>query len=622
MENERSLKYEEYMTDEEITRIKDYISKLIRCQGNLSAIYSEYADIEKYYENDQEEKEKMPNTKVNILNANIEGQAAMIMEQEISVMTRGESADDDDYAEDARIGLDWTLRKNYFKRPFKQFIRRFLKFGNGALTVSFDPKALADFGLVKIFTLPLTQIYIDSNIRDFNRYQEAEYVAEAMTISKTQIIDIYGEEKAEGVLYGKDAVTSTDVFILDSSSEEDNTATLIKLWSRQKGKLRCEEFTGDGFLLYDSHKSGTRKENQKDSEESIKSYYKYVNDKYPIFIASLYEREGNFWAFGDGKLLLPLQKMINDLYDKIRICSRPNVILYDINADLDLSDYDDNSFEPRPFDGTMTNKPLHVVEWGRVNESWWRLLTSIHQEVQNITRFYNLMSGGSSGSESATESALQHQQGSMATDDKKVILESTLKEMLEYALGIMIEKYTEGRSFRVKEDKDEYQWVDFRKMQEIPVKIPATQKYINDFKAKNPDKEPPQWELLTGDDGQALKKNINLDVEIAIGAGLPKNKAFMSKFMQELSGVMLVDKDGVPKPAVFWDEFRNFLKKFMGLPISDVEFDMMIQQPVPQATPQAQARPSEATNSAQGQGLSQNQRPQMSNLSQIRKGAM
>ncbi|MBW2003009.1 MAG: hypothetical protein JRI72_00130 [Deltaproteobacteria bacterium] len=623
---ERALMRKDFMTQEEEIRIKDYISKLRNNQGSLSSIYDEYSEIEKYYENEQDEVVNMPNTKVNILNANIEGQVSMMAEQEMAIMTSGESSEDQEYAEDARIGLEWTFKKNYFKRPFKQFARRFIKFGVGDFTVQFNPDALNKFGLVEIYSLPLTQIFIDGKIKDPIRYQDGEYVAFAQWMSKTQFKDIYGEEKANAIIYGdKNFLDSNSIFTLDSSSEDDEAATLVKFWSRHEGKLRLEEFSGCGMLLYDSHKGDSRKSNQKESEYNHKPYYKYVDNKYPLFLASLYEREGNFWSFGDGKLILPLQKLINELYDKIRICARPNLILYDINAEIDLSDYDDNSLEPRPYDGTTGDKPVYVVEWGRINESWWRLLGSIQSEVQNITRFYNIMTGGGGDADSATESALQHQQGSLSTDDKKSIIQDTLIEMSTYILGIMIEKYTEGKSFRVGKNDNDYRWIDFREMRDIPVRKPATQNYIDNFKSKNSDKKAPKWEILTGDDGKALTKNIDLDIEITIGAGLPKNKAFITRFMQDISQLALIDKDGQPKPAVFWDEFRRFLKKFVGLPISDNELDNIMKRPMPQNPPNIpMSQPTgemQPLQSAQGQGLTSNSRPTMSNLAKIRSGA-
>lgn len=630
---------EDFMTPEEIVMVNDCLSKLINNQGELSQIYSEYADIEEHYQNEQEELPDVPNTKVGILNANIEGQAAMIMEQDMAIMARGESAGDDDYAEDVRVGLEWTLRKNYFKRTEKEFVRRFLKFGTGAFTVRYDPEALNGFGLVKIYSVPLTRIYIDDKVKEPSRLQEAEYYAEAIPISKTQIEELYGEDKAELVQYGNMTQSdNTDVFKIDGMSDDDTGTVIIMFWSRQKGKLRLREFSKCGILLFDSHKTGNRKTNQKDSEERISPYYKYVNNKYPIFIASLYQREGNFWGFGDGKLLLPLQKLINELYDKIRMCARPNLLLFDTNSEVDLSDFDENSLSPRPFDGTQNTSPVQVVPWGQINEAWWRLLSAIHVEVQRVTRFYDLMSGGGSGAGSATESSLQHQQGSQSTNDKKLIIQSTLGELLEYVLGIMIEKYTESRSFRVKEGEDDYKWIDFKKMSEVPVKIPNTQKFRTDFAKKHKNKEVPKWELLTGDDGKALTKSIDVDVEVTIGAGLPKNKVYISQFIEKMSMVQLMDKSGQPKPAMFWEEFRDFLRKYIGIPLKEddamaqqmqqLQQQMMMAQgqgqPLPQGSP-SQGQPNMPTArqpqaNPNAEGLSPSGRPSMSRLADIRKG--
>lgn len=615
---DKMIHKEEFMTEEEVTRINDYIGKLNDVKGDMQDLYSEWSDIEKYYQNNQDEIEGVPNSKINVLNANIEGQAAMVIEQNLAISTRGESAGDEEYAEDARIGLDWTLRKNYFKNVLRGFIRRFLKFGTGVFSLYFDRDALDKIGLVKIFPTPLTKIFIDGKIKDPLRVQEAEFVAEAITLSKSQFKDIYGEDKASAISYGTFPIDDNSVFDVTEGAGDEEAATLVRLWSRQKGKLRLEEFSGCGTLLYDSHKAGGRKDNQKNKDARIKSYYKFVKDKYPYFIAGLYAREGNLFGFGDGKLILPLQKLLNELYDKIRICARPNLILYDTNADMSLDDFDENSLMPRPYDGTQSNNPVQTVPWGVINEAWWRLLNNIHDEIQRVTRFSGLMMGQSKAADTATEASIQHQQGNMATDDKKKIIETTITEMLEYALGLMMEFYTEGRSFRVDAEEKKYKWVDFRSMTNVPVKIPATNEFVNDYRNRNPEAEIPVWQLLTGNDGMPLTKNVDLDIEVNIGAGLPKNKAFITKFVQDLSGVQLVDQTGQPKPAVFWEEMREFLKNYVGLPIRDI--DSMMQQMPMMPDQQQQMQPESPPMNPNVEGLAQNGMPQMGGLAEIRGG--
>jgi hypothetical protein len=610
------MAHEKFMTDEEIKRTNTYVGQLNDVKGEMQHLYSEWADIETYYQNNQTDVTDMPNSKINIINSNIEGQTALIVEQNMAIMTRGESADDENYAKDARVGLEWTLRKNYFRRVEKSYVRRLLKYGNSVFSLFFDPDALNKFGLVKIHSSSLSSIFIDGKIKDFHRYQEAEYIAEAITLSKTQFEDIYGEEKANSVSYGSFPIDDKNVFNVDDSNDDEDAATLIRRWSRHKGKLRLEEFSGDGLLLYDSHKKGKRKDNQKKSEYEHKSYYKYVNDKYPYFFTVLYAREGNFWGFGDGKLLMPLQKLINELYDKIRICARPNLIMYDTNSEVDLSDYNENSLEPRPYDGTNVKgtQPVHSVAWGTINESWWRLLASIHQEVQRVTRFADLMTGQKGQANTATEASIQQQQGNAATDDKKRDIQTTMQEMLEYALGLMMEFYTEGRSFRDEANKDDYNWIDFRQFANVPAKIPASTDFQKKFKEQNPDKEVPKWELLTDSKGDTMTKNVDLDIEVTIGAGLPKNKAFITQFMQQIAKVVLPDKQMQSKPAIYWEEFRTLLKDYIGIPIEDDELQGIMSQPMPQGQPQ---QPQQNPNAP----LGANGGPQMAPLNQIRGGA-
>ncbi len=580
---QNTLRKEEFMSREEISRVNSYIDDLNLNKGDMSGLYSEWSEIEEYYENDQEELSRMPNSKINVLNANIEGQASMISEQEISVITKGEGAGDDDFAEDGRVGLEWTLRKNSFKSPLRAFIRRFLKFGAGIIYLEFDKEALGKFGLVRIYTVPLNSIFVDRKVKDPLLYQDGEYIAYNIRMSRKQIENTYGKEKASALNYGTYTIEDT-VFESDSIFDEDDSTDIVKYFSRNEGKLRLEEFSGCGCLLFDSHKGLNRTENQKGKEVSAKSYYSKVSDRYPFFISMLYQRENSFWGFGDGKLLLNLQKLINELYDKIRICARPNLVLFDINADMDLDGYNENCLEPRPFDGTGSQEPVKVYPWGTVNENWWRLLVEIYRATQRVTRFSELMTGQDKGSETATEAAIQHQQGNMATDDKKSMIQPMLSEMLNYALGLMMEFYVEGKSFRVNPERNDYKWIDFRNMAETPVKIPATDEYAKKFMRENPGQEVPKWQIITDAKGDPLTKNLELDIEVNIGAGLPKNKAFITKFLTDLSKVMLFDEQGQQKPVIYWEEMRDFVKKYLGLPVKDIdELKSMLAGPGPVA---------------------------------------
>lgn len=610
---QKTLKREQFMTEDEMKRVNNYISELIDNRGNLKEFYSRLEKEEKAYTQNQEKKDKSPNSRVNVFHAQIEGQVAAMVDQNIAVTTRGQSPGDEEFANWGRIGLDWTLRKNKIKNILTIGSRRFLKNGIVWFKTCFDPDALDGFGLAKLIPVALNKIFIDQKIKDFMRTQEAEYISETILQSRTYAEETYGKDKANILDYGKYDFLGNDIFYDDEMTNDDSDSwTEILRWSRQKGKLRLEIFSGCGVLLYDSHKTGEKTDNQKDNKEDIKPYYNYVNNKYPYHLAICYTEEGRLYGFGDGKLLQPLQDMINDLYDMIRISARPNLILIDINSDIDIDDFDENSYNPRPYDGQQSREPVRKYEWGTVNQAFWQLLASIHQEVQRVTRFYGIMTGGNSNADSATEAAIQQQQGASSTDHKKIIMQEVLVECCEYLLGLMMDNYTEGKAFRISDDDNKYEWIDFRDFTKVPMMKPPTSAFSKEYK-KNNNNEEPSWELVT-EGGKPVTKKVDLDIEVNIGAGLPKNKAFLWQMIEKLGKIVLQDKNGQPKPGISWEEFRKFSTDFLGLPLEDNKKINNLSIPPNQQDQQGQPLQN-AMNP-----LSANGNPQMEQLSSIRGG--
>jgi len=277
---QKDLKRETFMTEEETKRINDYISELIDNRGNLSKFYARLESEEKAYTQSQEKLDKRPNSRVNVFHAQIEGQVAAMVDQNIAVTTRGQSQGDEQFADWGRIGLDWTLRKNKIKTVLAICSRRFLKNGPVWMKTYFDADALDGFGLAKLTPVALNKIFIDQKIKDFMRTQEADYISETILQSKTYAVETYGEDKAEIIDYGKSDILGNDIFYDDEMTNDDSESwTEILRWSRHKKKLRLEIFSGCGVLLYDSHKTGERTDNQKKNKYDHKSYYDHVNNK-------------------------------------------------------------------------------------------------------------------------------------------------------------------------------------------------------------------------------------------------------------------------------------------------------------------------------------------------------
>jgi hypothetical protein len=570
------LKRKELMTQDEMKRIDDYLSTLYHNEGSMSSYYTEWEDIEEKFSNCQPEESDMPNTRANIMVSTIEGMITQTVDKQINTVTQGVGPEDEHFANSARVGLNWIFKSNSITDRAATFIRRRFKFGVAWFKVVFDDEYAGGFGLSKIQAVPIDRIYIDGKITDDDRIQEAEYICEIIDCSRSYAEVVYGKEKASAIQYGYNEFHSSEAFDKDFPIPDgDRLWALIQWWSRQDGKLRLEEFSACGVLLYDSHKEGNRRDNQRQMAESIKSYYKYVSDEYPYFLTVKYPKEGHLYGFGDGWLLLSIQKLVNELYDKIRIQARPNLVMVDIFSDVDVKSFDDNSYSPTPFDGARLNNrpPVISVPWGTVNKDMYELLERIRVEMQRIVRYSDLMMGQSKSADTATEAAIQQQQGNSHIDWEKGVLERILAKVGKYCINLMMEFSKTGKSLRIGEDNEEYKWVDFRNFASIPVQKPATKGFQDKYKDENPGVPIPKYEGVE-EDGKPVTKNLDLDLTINVGSGLPKNPAFLWSMIEKLSQMFVVDTDEeppVPKPAINFKEIRKFLKDYLGIPIKSDE---------------------------------------------------
>lgn len=587
-----------FMTDEEMRMIDDYLTKIEQNRSNMSDCYTEWEVNQESYSGDQPIVNNRPNSRINIINANIEGQVASLTDQTISIVCRGEGPSDQSFARWAQIGIDWTLRKNKIKKLIERHERRRELFGAAWIKLFWDKDAIDGFGLVKLACPPLTAIFVDMKINDPMLIEDAEYIAEVMLKSKPWAIETYGDVAENIITGGSDR---SPVFQKEKTTDDDNAFWLIQLWTKTDGKLRLIEFSDDGTLLYDSFKEwdGKRFREIKDPPPF------YRKNKYPYFFTIMYPEEGKLYGFGDGKLLRPLQDMLNDFYDQIRRAARPNRIFFDPNSEVELEDLDEDD---GPVPCQDPNNNIRVVEVGRVNPALWQLVANIHQEVQRVTRFSELMMGQRTANKTATEATIQQQQGYSALDQKKLILEETLVSVCEYILDLMIENYRGGKMFRIDEKKEDYEWIDFRQLDQIPVLIPTDSAYHQEYKTSNPGMETPRWMQLMDEDGKGVVKSVELDIEINVGAGLPKNKAFLYRMFAELSRIAINNN-----PVISWEEFRKFIKDFLGLPLDDKPpLDMMAPQQIPSPLPQQAMIPQQQPlQNPLAEGLTANNAPRL-----------
>jgi len=563
-----------FMTNEEIEESGEIIGIVSNGSDEMDDIRQDIEDYDVAYNGEQEETEGRPNTRVNIIHPNIEGQVAEIALQEIGVFIQGQEYTDEQFAEWARADIDWTIEhQDNLKAVFASAVRRMLKYGWTFLKVDYNPNKFNEFGLAEISSPYVDRVFVDRKITSPLDIQKAEYIAEVFSCSRDMAIQIYGQEKADAIPYGEVDISERSIFTnIDYNTDDKTSWVLIQFWNRTDGKLRLREYTSSGLLLYDSMKEGDRKSNQKNAKMTNEPIYKYVDNNYPYFMVNCYEEEGKLHGFGDIKLLENLQDALNNMYDNIRQATRPNRLLVDSRTDITPELITDDVFTPLLYDGGALagNNPVHEVSFGGANPEWWRIIGNLHTEIQRVIRYSELMLGQSGGAGTATEAAIQERQGSRSTSMKQKMFEAIVKQALLYCLGLDLQ-FKNGKKAMRLYSSSKLEWVDYDLLKSIPVTVPMEQgerqKWIKDGYQR---KDIPKTQILMKN-GKPVTRQIEVDLKVTLGSKAPASPALIANMMTQFAAIQLLDKEGKPRPVIYWEEFRKFVSEYFQLPVEEME---------------------------------------------------
>lgn len=466
---------------------------------------------EAYWEGDvnQPQSENDPGSSTNIVHANVEGQVSMLLEQSIGIMALPVSPDDAPFASDVQKVLEFIKEKNRLVRTLDLHERRREKFGTGIFRVSFAPDALGGAGMPVIEAINPMHMYIDPGITDIYRTEEAAYMIETVCKTVHWAREQYGDRVA-------DAITPGYRPQFECENGPDDTYLHMLVWTKEGGKLRLVEMTGCGLILSDSFESGKQDF--------------YPGGRYPYFFTPLYYRENSLWGKGDVELLIPVQDLINDLDDQIRINARltgnpQRLIETGSGIDLDALTNEAGLNIPTTSVGAVRNLeapplPSYILQ---------RRETALRYESQRITRFSDQMTGAKqAGVSTAAEAAVLQQGGQMSIQHKKMLLEETLSEVFSYCLRMIQEYWTDEVAIRLTARGNDFIFFRGSALKELPM-----------------------------EDG--TMKEAAFDLSVTVGAGLPANKATAYQMMSDLYGKGLVSAQ----------EIRSFLSDFLGFPLKD-----------------------------------------------------
>lgn len=573
-----TVKIDDIMTEEEQKRVSYYVKNYERLKEAMSERMngdSGWESIEKLYKGKRVDSPIYSdnNREINVMLPNIEGQIASMTNQNISGTYKGVGYSDQLFASTAGRVCDFILDRNPIRNITKNLGRRYVKFGTCVLTVSWDKDAYGKMGLPKFEAPKISKVFVDDKVNDVVLdLESADYIIhEVGRKSLAWARDEYGDDIANAIALGNDS----DDFGEDSKNEE--SFTYLRVWTRnnEKRRLQLLEISMNGILLSES--------------EASSSYYKNVFDRYPFFFAGMYKDEADSYYFGDGYVLLPFQEYINKLLDVILravMFSSQGRTFADVNSGLNPDDFSKN--DPAIPIMVRNINGIRVERGSGVNEVVFNLLSIMFTKIQEATRFSALMTGNSTGETiTATQAGIQTQQGMSGIEDKKKDISRILGEALSYSLGLCMQFWDSAKAFRIADNGDNFEWIDVREFKNIPEMIPTSAEYRQNYMRSNPDADVPDFMQLTNtkeeetfdEEGNSLgmetkeegvTKQLELDISVNVGEGLPTNKASLFNLIMSLSQIALPDKGGNVRPLIEYEQFGKMVEDYFGITIDSL----------------------------------------------------
>lgn len=598
---------DEIMTEEQKKRADFYLQHYYTLVAEMDGRKEEWEELERLYgaDIDDPENEDDPNIFVPIINPSIEGQI-QTLDVDPQPTIKGQGFSDHQFAHTAEILTTWCFKQNKIRKLIKRHERRRRGYiGTAWFKVVWDPDALDGFGMPKITCPSPTKVFVDGKIKDYMRLQEADFIIEE--IGLVSIMELRRDKTREPI-NGKTMDEIADAIALgnsvvdfggEESGDDQDSFTLLHIWTRNNeyGNLQLIEMSKCGIIISES-----------DPKEP---YYTMVRNQYPYFITVLYERENSLYGFSDGKLLKRLQILMNNLWNECVIACRHSAqtaTFVDPSSGIDPDEFAAGKRDPRhPIPAKNPNVTIKESQGKGLNMVIFQLIGLVIQEAQRVIRFSSLKTGTNTGRiMTARQASIEMAEAERGMDDKKTDLSDTLADVAEYCLCLMMENWDAAKAFRVSEN-DDFEWIDARELANIPVLVPADQSYLDSWRAereariaaglekrgevpepkfmqlykdeeeKDPETGEPIYEVdkKTGEKRKKTKrvpvtKQVEFDIDVSIGEGLPTNKIALYNIILTLANLRVPDEEtGMPRPILTYEKVKKMLGDLLGLDIDD-----------------------------------------------------
>lgn len=570
------------MTEEQIKRGQYYANQYRLRSAEVRSNEPDWNEIADLYACKREaftDDPDYPNSFLPILTPTIEGQVASIIESNIEFSHISENPAHQAYMPKYDAVSNFVRRKNKFMQHFKDFGRYYDAYGNAWVTQSWEKslckKKDEPNGFPRLMIPPLTSVLVDGRIKDYKDIQYAEYIIHEIGFqSIAWARKNYGDEYADIL---ESANSRYDGNSPSVSIDDADSFMLLHVWTRDndEGNLQLIEMDAGGLILRES--------------DASKPYYTYVDNEYPFYFGRMIPVLGNFYGIGDGHILAPIQKTINNLVDELELAARfsaQSKIAIDPAAESALEQYNSNPSEPMIVPDPQQN--IMVIQGRGINGVVVQMIEILFKYSKIATRFNSeFMTGNQQGSSAtATQISAQAAHGEIGIKDKRSDIAAAMEWADRYAIKLCLQYWK--KPFWASLGNEYVEHIDPADMLKSQAIIPVTggtvDKYLKRIE-NGENVEIPKYENVYNEFGEMVMSDVDFSTKIVMEPGIAKGKNDIYNMLLGLSQMTVVDKSGMVKPLISAARLKELIEQTIGMKL-DTEQEDMEQEMINPATQQ------------------------------------
>ena len=552
---------QDLMDDEQLKRGQYYANQYLIRRGEVELMKSEWDELWRLYacERDPDPSDpNLPNSFIPLITPVVEGQVAAMMESTIDFTHVTDNPAHEQYMRQLDEASAWFRRKGNFNLQMKDFARMYEVLGGAWIVPLWEKthskKKGVPSGYPRFTVPPIQSVLVDGRIKDYKDLQNAEYIIHEIGYQSIGWArKEYGDDKAEALAAGYNREDGEEPM---QSYDDRNSFQLLHVWTRsnEKGNLQLIEMDVNGLILRES--------------DPNKPYYEKVDNEYPFYFARMMPKQGNFYGYGDGKILKPMQYTVNRLTDELELAARfsaQSKVAIDPKGECDVEQF--NSDPSKPIMITNPNQNIRELQAGGINPVVVNMIEFTLREAQRATRFADIMTGQSiAASSTATSVNAQIQQGSVGIKDKKTDIAEAMAWADMYGIKMCLQYWKAPFWANVVGERAEF--VDMQEMREAPAAKPLSAASVSKMIEDNvPIENLPTFELVEDDDG-ITTTDFDFSTRVVIGQGIGRGKTEIYNMVIGLVQLGLI----TPKRA------KKLLEDTLGFKLSTDEDDRLEEQ--------------------------------------------